>query len=339
MAATPVSETVNLDGLDERILRCLQLRPRAPFRLIGQVLDVSEQTVARRYRRLHQAGVVRVIGALDPRALGQSDWIVRVQCRPEATLDLGRALCRRGDVAWVSVSAGGSELVCAVRSRTQEDRERLLVDRLPRTSAVLDVAASVVLRRFAGGSASDWVGVQDRLTGAQEQQLGVDVGLRNPGQTGITLDDADRAMIDTLARDGRASYSTLARAADTTEGRAARRLNTLLESGVVYVDVDLAAAALGFPVSAYIWLTVPPVQLEAACQAMAGHDETPFVAAVSGRANVLASVTCADLDHLYRYVTTRVGAVEGVQSIEISPVLRRLKQAGALLDGDRLVTP
>jgi DNA-binding Lrp family transcriptional regulator len=339
MSTAAMQESVILDLLDEQIVRCLQLRPRAPFRLIGQVLDVSEQTVARRYRRLHRAGVIRVIGAVDPRALGQSDWIVRVQCRPDATLDLGRALCRRDDIAWVSVSAGGSELMCAVRSRTQEDRERLLVDRLPRTTAVLDVAAAVVLRRFAGGSASDWVGVQDKLDHEQQAAIGADAEIRNPSRAAITLDDTDRAMITVLARDGRASYSTLGRAAGSTEGRAARRLTTLLESGVLYLDVDLAAAALGFPVSAYIWLTVPPAQLETACLTIADHEEAPFVAAVSGRTNVLASVTCADLDHLYRYVTTRVGAVEGVQNIEISPVLRRLKQAGALLDGDRLVTP
>ena len=82
------------------------------------------------------------------------------------------------------------------------------------------------------------------------------------------------------------------------------------------------------------------MQLEAACQALAAHDETPFVAAVSGRSNVVASVTCRDLDRPVPLRDRRkVGAVEGVQSMEISPVLRRLKQAGALVDGDRLVTP
>jgi DNA-binding Lrp family transcriptional regulator len=336
MSASVLPDSVTLEPLDKRIVRCLQLRPRAPFSVIAETLDVSQQTVARRFRRLQRHGVIRVIAAVDPRALGQSDWIVRVQCRPEKTLDLGRSLCRRADVAWVSVSAGGSEIVCAVRSRTQEERERLLVDRLPRTTAVLDVAASVVLRRFAGGSASDWLGVQDTLTPEQEARLGVDLPVRNPAAAGVELDGADQAMLDVLARDGRAPYGRLARAAGTTEGRAARRLATLVDRGIVYLDVDLAGAALGFPVSAYIWLTVPPAQLESACLAMASHPETPFVAAVSGRANVVASVTCRNLDHLYTYVTTRVGAVEGVQSIEISPVLRRLKQAGAMVDGDRL---
>ena len=87
---------------------------------------------------------------------------------------------------------------------------------------------------------------------------------------------------------------------------------------------------------AYLWLTVAPAALESVCLAMAAHDETPFVAAISGPANIVASVTCRDLDELYRYATDKVGPIEGVQRLEISPVLRRLKQGGTLMDGDRL---
>ena len=154
--------------------------------------------------------------------------------------------------------------------------------------------------------------------------------------TGLRLDRADYAMLDVLARDGRAGYGELARAAGMSENRATRRLQTLLANGVIYFDVDLAAGAVGFPVSAYVWLTVAPAHLDAACHTLSRHRETPFVAAVSGRANVVVSVTCRDLDELYGYVTARLGAIDGVHSIEVAPVLRRLKQAGAMVDGDRL---
>jgi DNA-binding Lrp family transcriptional regulator len=339
MPKAPAPEPIVLDRLDEQIVRALQLSPRAALSLVAEVLDVSEQTVARRYRRLQRQGVIRVIGAVDPRALGQSDWFVRVRCRPDATLDLGWALCRRDDVAWVSVSAGGSELVCAVRSHNRVDRERLLFDRLPRTAAVLDISASIVLRRFAGARASDWFGVRHVLTHSQERRLGGYERPRNPRPTSISLDEGDYAMLDVLSRDGRASYRDLARAAGSTDGRATRRLAALFDAGVLYLDVDIAGAAVGFPLSAYLWLTVPPAALESTCAAMAKHVEVPYVAVVSGTANIVASITCRDVDHLYGYITSRIGAIDGVQGLEISPVLRRLKQAGTMLDGDRLAVP
>ncbi len=332
-----MANSVELDRLDEQIVRGLQLSPRIPFRRLAEVLDVSEQTVARRYRTLQRNGVLRVIAIVDPTALGESDWFVRVKTRPDATLDLGRALGQRADIAWVSVSAGGSELVCAVRSHSQEQRERLLLDRLPRTAAVLDLSASVILRRFVGGSASDWMGLQDALTADQRARLAGDAEPRRDPRPGAVLTPSDYAMLRVLATDGRAPIGALARAAGCSPGRAARRLDTLLRTGVVYQDVDLAAAALGYRTSAYLWLTVAPSRLHETCAALSTHRETPFVAAISGRANVVASVTCRSLSDLYRYVTERVGAIDGVQSFEVSPVLRRLKQAGTLVDGDRLV--
>src|SRR4051794_3577064 len=339
MMTARAPKTLTLDRLDEQIVRALQLAPRAPFRRIAAALDAAEQTVARRYRALQRGGVLRVIAVVDPTALGESDWIVRIQTRPDATLDLGRALAQRPDTAWVSVSAGGSELVCAVRSHSQEQRERLLVDRLPRSAAVLDVAASVILRRFVGGSASDWLGVQDVLTSEQHRAVTEGDPARHRPGSAVALRPSDYAMIELLGRDGRAPIGSLARAAELTPGRAARRLAALLRSGAVYLDVDLAGAALGFPTSAYLWLTVPPARLPPVCAALGEHAQAPFVAAISGKANVIVSVTCRSLDDLYRYVTEQVGSIDGVQALEVSPILRRIKQAGTLVDGDRLAPP
>jgi DNA-binding Lrp family transcriptional regulator len=341
MNSYPALETVALDPVDKQILRALQLRPRVPFRRLAEVLDVSEQTVARRYRALVNAGVLRVVAMVEPAALGQSDWMVRVRTRPDATLDLGRALAQRRDIGWVSVVAGGAELICAVRSHTQQQRDRLLLDRLPRSGAVLDLAASVVLRRFMGGSASDWAGVQDVLTAAQVEQLVAGEPPRRQmmamdGAPREHLDEADYALLTVLGRDGRAPIGTLARAAGLSDGRVARRLARLFEVGLVYLDVDLWAPALGHPTSAYLLLTVEPRRLEAAGTALAAHPQTPFVAAVSGRANLIASVTCRSLDELYRYVTEQIGGIDGVQAVEVSPVLQRIKQAGTLVEGDRL---
>jgi DNA-binding Lrp family transcriptional regulator len=336
MTAVETPDPITLDRLDKEIVRALQLSPRASFRVIAEILGVAEQTANRRYRSLHRAGVLRVVGAVDPVALGESDWMVRLRSRPDATLDLGRALAQRDDISWVSVTAGGAEIVCALRARSQRERERLLIDRLPRTATVLEVQAAVIMRRFVGGSASDWLGVTDILTADQQHALSAAERPRDRSVVAGDLDAADQAMLTLLARDGRAGVSALARAAGTSEGVAGRRLTALLDAGVLYIDVDLAGAALGFPVSAYVWLTVAPAHLDAACRALSAHGETPFVAAITGQQNVMASLTLRDLDALYTYVTERIGAIEGVQAVEVSPVLRRIKQAGTMMDGDRL---
>ena len=146
-------------------------------------------------------------------------------------------------------------------------------------------------------------------------------------------------MLDVLARDGRAGYAALAAATGWSEGRAARRVETLHRHGAIYFDLDIATRMLGFSITAYLWLTVEPARLGDLGQQLAEHPEVPFCAAVTGTSNLLASVVCRDIDALYQYVSTRVGALHGVRQVEVSPELMRLKQAGSLLDGPRLADP
>ena len=325
-----------LDLVDRQILRSLQLNPRAPFRRVAAGLAVLGADRRAALPALHAAGRLRVVAAVDPRALGESDWIVRVRTRPEATMDIGRALCRRDDIAWVSIGAGVGDRLRAC-ARTTRATAKVCSSTGCRASAPCSTCrASVVLRHFVGGSASDWVGLSEVLTAEQEAAVATPSDAPGRAAPSCALDRADYAMLEILARDGRAGYGELARAAGLSEGRATRRLAALLEQRRRLFRRGRRGAALGFPVSAYIWLTVAPAQLDAACLALSTHPEAPFVAAVSGRANVVVSVTCRDLDELYGYMTARLGVIDGVQAVEIAPVLRRLKQAGAMVDGDRL---
>ena len=64
-----------LDALDRQITHALQCDPRVPFRRVAEVIGVSEQTVARRYRGLVRSGAVRVVGVVDPTACGDVEWV------------------------------------------------------------------------------------------------------------------------------------------------------------------------------------------------------------------------------------------------------------------------
>jgi DNA-binding Lrp family transcriptional regulator len=112
-----------------------------------------------------------------------------------------------------------------------------------------------------------------------------------------------------------------------------------LGRAVLYLDLDLATPLLGFPLTAYLWLRVEPASLVAAGTELAGHEEVPFVAAVSGPANLVAMVICRDTEALYQYVATRISAIAGVRELEVSPTLRRIKQAGSRMNGLRLIPP
>ncbi|SNY38978.1 Lrp/AsnC family transcriptional regulator [Paractinoplanes atraurantiacus] len=466
-----------LEAEDVRILRALQIDPRVSFATAAGVLGVSELTVARRYRRMHRAGWVRVVGVVDPGALGQSQWLVRLSCRPGSVTAIAESLAQRDDVSWVALTAAGSEVTCAVHSRSQEERDDLLGRRLPRAAAVLGVRAAVQLRKFTGGRGHYWNALNGVLTAEQEAALGstgkspyaerpitrsgraslgpTSVSAASRGSTSLsaasldatplsatppsatplsaaplsaashgatplsatslsrasrgtksvsaarTLTAAEEKLIAALAEDGRASLVDLAAATGLTPGQVSRRLQSLLgeetstgakegtdpgaredagpgaresadpdaregtregsdpdarggsgaregagarqsasarEGGVLYFDVEVVPAALGYHARAGLHLRVHPGRVVEVGRALASMPEVAFAAAISGPDNLHAVVHCRDLDELFELTTGRIGALPGVDGLEVSPITRQVKQIVARVDGERLTT-
>ncbi len=324
-----------MDRVDRQIIHCLQRDGRASFRRIAEVLGVSEQTVARRYRTLVGSGAVRVLVLSDARATGAQTWFVRIVCRPDAADALAEAIAARDDVSWVTVTSGGSELSCVTRS-DPDDRSSVLLQRLPRTAQVLSFTAYSVMYMHIGGDA-EWLAFDDPLTEDQVTALMADVGAARTGSSRpAPLRDEDATLLRALGRDGRAGVVELARRTGWPQSRVASRLEELMGSGAIGCELDMAPDAFGFRASAYLYMTVAPGELHATGQALSLHRETSFVAAITGAANLLAVVTCKDAEALYSFVTTKVGALPAVRELEIVPTLRRVKQAGTLVRNGRL---
>ncbi|WP_086843112.1 Lrp/AsnC family transcriptional regulator [Amycolatopsis kentuckyensis] len=317
-------ETVTLDDVDRGLVHALQLDGRAPLRTLGQVLGVSENTVARRYRRLHAAGVLRVTGAISGGEAGYTTWTLRLRTTPDAGAAVADALADRSDVSWVHVLSGGTEISCTVHAPDTAGRDDLLLRKLPRASRVTAVSAHELLHTFA--LPDGWRGLHC-LTPAQIEQLRPS----EPDGTGLPPDPEDQPLLDALAHDGRASYTALAKATGWSDSTVRRRMDLLRRHGTLTFHLDVSPTRLGFRSETRLWLTVSPAHLAAAGAALAGHAETSFAVATTGTTNLTAMVNCRDGRDLYRYLTDRVAGIPGVQTLESAPVIRTVKRAGTPL--------
>jgi DNA-binding Lrp family transcriptional regulator len=332
-SATVKSPTI--DDTDRRILHALHVAPRAPFSRIGEVLDVSEQTVARRYQRMRTTRLIRVLGRIDPYRLpGTTAWTLRIGCRPGTAAAMADALARRPDTSWVGVGAGGAELTCQVTVTEAAAGQESLLHHLPRASNVLTFTAHQMLHRFSGRGEADWVTTGFRLTEEQRDRL------RDPAPASdATVTPADRPLLTALLQDGRASYAALAAATGWSQRQVATRVSALSASGALFFDVDSATTAIGYRAIATLWFTVAPAHLVAVGSQLADHQELAFAGAVTGLANLMASAVCRDAEALYQYLTTRVGAIEEVRAVETIPLMTRFKQAYFRVDNGLLRDP
>jgi DNA-binding Lrp family transcriptional regulator len=313
---------VTLDDLDRAMIHALHVDGRAPFNHVAAVLGTSQQTVARRYRRLRSDGALRVVGMTDARRLGQVEWFLRLHCTPDSALPVARALAGRPDTSWVQLTSGGTEIACVIRAPGHNAPEALLLQQLPKTPRVVSVSAHCLLRSFVGGPVG-WHGRAGVLTEDQVARL---TPTFEPASSEVDI-DGDERLLTALQQDGRATFAELAPVTGWSEPTVRRRVNQLRGSGILYLDIDLDPTALGFQAQAILWLSVRPAHLVTAAEALARQPEVALVAITTGPTNLLAKAVCRDVDALYTYLTERIATIEGIEHLETAPVIRTLKRA------------
>ncbi|WP_329125442.1 Lrp/AsnC family transcriptional regulator [Streptomyces sp. NBC_01465] len=311
------------DDLDLQLLQALEVDGRAPFSRIAAVLGVSDQTVARRYRRLRTEAGLRVIGVREISVRDQDNWrMLRLRCTPDAGESIARALARRPDTTWIVLCSGGTEVACMTLARTREADDELLFGKLPRTPRITDIRTHQLLHRFYGGP-QGWLGKSGALSADQVAAM---TPQYTEGSASTVVTPEDEPLIAALKRDGRATFADLQKATGRSESAVRRRLDQLLASGALFVDVQFDSEHLGYSTFALLWITAAPASLDAVGRALATHPEVAFAAASTGPCNLLATIVCRDSAALYTYLSESLGKLEGVQHIETSPILRRVKQ-------------
>jgi len=343
-ASVTMVETITIDDLDRQLAQCLGVDGRAPFSAIAEVLGVSDQTVARRYRRLRTSGVLRVVGLPSPKTGGGASWFVRMRCVPGSGEAIAANLARRADTAWVQLLSGDTEVLCALRGEARDGSEALLA-RLPRSSRIVAVTAYSRLHMFTGGpDAQAFLQVlpDDRVAPLRRSSHGGFAATGGSGGQGAAAQAAagqaseagageagelDAALFQALAVDGRTSYAELAAATGWSETRVRRRMDQLRDAGSLYFDLEGDWAAFGFRASAWLWMSVPLSHLASVGTALAKFPEVAYATATTGPANLAACVICRDEAELYEFLTAKAGSLPGVERVEIAPIIRTVKQA------------
>ena len=334
---------MSLDDVDRQILHILTLQPRASFRLIADVTGISDQTAARRYRRLSENAGLRVLGVVNGAQLGRIEWFLRLQTTPGGSDSIAEALARRPDTKWVRLASGGTEIICVVEAHDPEQRDALFLRGLPGSRRVVQISAHSILHDFSPGPWRAHLG-----TLSEAQLAALSLGADPPGpplssapgdppalerdypSTRTPVGPEDEPLLAELARDGRASHAALAAAIHWHESTVRRRMDELRRAGLLIFEIDLDDRALGSNVPAMFWLSVEPSRLDATGRALAAHPEIPFAAATTGPTNLVASALFRDTRHLYEYLTGELAALPGVSSVQTTPIIRTLKRTGSV---------
>ena len=131
---------------------------------------------------------------------------------------------------------------------------------------------------------------------------------------GDKTDAIDRAIVDLLLQDGRMSCGEMARKIGDISERSVRyRLDRLIQRGIIAVSAVVNPKALGYPVTADVFIEVEPGRILEVAHKTAEFDQVSYVACSTGDRDVSIQIVARDNEELYNFVTQVLGKVPGVR--------------------------
>ncbi|WP_435855891.1 Lrp/AsnC family transcriptional regulator [Streptomyces lydicus] len=144
----------------------------------------------------------------------------------------------------------------------------------------------------------------------------------------------DRALLAQLVSDGRLGWAELAQRTGTSPATVRRRLRRLTDSEVLTFRCDVAAPLAGRVVSVSLLATAPARDVGAVHRTLAALPECRLVAAVTGSANLFATLWVSDIGDIQRRETALCARLPGLTVTDRIVGLRTVKRMGHLLDDD-----
>jgi DNA-binding Lrp family transcriptional regulator len=316
-----------LDELDRRLIGALHLAPRATWDDIGGILSVDASTLKRRYDRLHEARMVRVIG--------QANWGMHSTAMPvHVFLDITTGetplavLHRLRDLPHLQLLAqvsGDYALYTVVHAPSEADTSKA-IDRLFAVPGVRRVNALPALSTLRRGIAWDphfLTGTERadllKLTGTQPEGTATETGMPIPPAK--PLSDAERTVVAQLMQDGRASSASIARACGLAPSTTHRVVRRVLDEQWVKPRLEVVSEWLGFQTPFILRLRVAPGDTPDVMHRLDRLPQTRLAVHVASDMSVLATGLVTDRSALAVFIDNELAEIPGILTVSTAIML------------------
>lgn len=141
------------DNLDMAIMRHLQEDGRKSFTDIASELDIAKNTVRNRVTRLQEAGLLQIIGWVDPTAVGYtSPALIQIAVEPPNLIEeVAEKLSALKETRFVAMMTGEYPIIVDVRCRDQEHLTEIITKHIYQIPGVVSTRTNTYLHVYKYG--------------------------------------------------------------------------------------------------------------------------------------------------------------------------------------------
>lgn len=283
------------DEIDSNIIAVLRSNPRVSNKEIATQLEIAESTVAQRIRGMADNGVMKVIAQKHVFSDGYTSMcFLLVNASQRTVQSVCADIAKHRDVSSAAQVLGNPNIFVTMRAKSLSDAHKL-ARQIGSISGVdtVELCAAIDVHKYVSALGNVFTPPH-----------------REPS-------DSEDSIFFPLSTDGRQSNREVSRQLGISESTVRQRLNKLLQRGDIQFEVVCNPAALRLETAAIARITTYSQYTEEVIDELRQMDALPFLVEVTGKANIFALTTSADVQELGDLCDNKILSMRGVRSIEV----------------------
>ena len=144
---------IEIDKVDKAIMSQLQEDGRKSFTDVAAELGIAKNTVRNRVARLQKAGLLRIIGWVDPTAVGYTQpALIQIAIEPPHLIEeAAEKLSEIPETRFVAMMTGEYPIIADIRCRDREHLTELITKRIYQIPGVISTRTNTYLHVYKYG--------------------------------------------------------------------------------------------------------------------------------------------------------------------------------------------
>jgi len=144
-------------------------------------------------------------------------------------------------------------------------------------------------------------------------------------------DELDRRLIEELQKNGRESYTNLAKMLGVVEGTVRKRLKSLLDRGIIKIVAIPNLRRLGYNLMSIMALDVRIGDVRKVGNHLAEKPNVLYLTSVTGRYDIIAMIVARSTQELNEFIEDEISTMPSVLKTETFVTLDIVKAGASLL--------